>query len=68
MRTPLPCTWYNRSASFPPSRDPVIAVMTCGRNMVPYCVLDRPYSLGLVKIVLAAGKVTSVMPWISPAA
>jgi hypothetical protein len=31
-------------------------------------VLDRPYSLVLVKIVLSAGKVTSVIPWISPAA
>jgi hypothetical protein len=30
--------------------------------MVPYWVLDRPYWLGLVKIVLAAGNVTSVMP------
>jgi hypothetical protein len=42
--------------------------MTCGKNMLPYCVLERPYSVGLVKIVLAAGNVTSVMPWISPAA
>ena len=58
----------NREASFPPSREPVIAVMTCGKNMVPYWVLDRPYSLGSVKIVLAAGNVTRAMPWISPAA
>jgi hypothetical protein len=27
--------------------------------MVPYWVFDRPYSPGSVKIVLAAGKVTS---------
>ena len=40
---------------------------TCGTNMAPYWVFDRPYWLGSVKIVLAAGKVTSVMPWISPA-
>ena len=46
----------------------MIAVTTCGKNMVPYWVLDRPYWLGLVKIVLAAGNVTSVMPWMSPAA
>ena len=58
----------NRWASRPPSSAPVIAVTTCGKNMVPYWVLDRPYWLGLVKIVLAAGNVTSVMPWISPAA
>ena len=58
----------NRRASCPPSSAPVIAVTTCGRNMVPYWVLDRPYWLGSVKIVLAAGNVTSAMPWMSPAA
>ena len=31
-------------------------------------VFDRSYSPGSVKIVLAAGKVTSTMPWTSPAA
>ncbi len=36
--------------------------------MVPYWLLDRPYWLGSVKIVLAAGKVTRAMPWTSPAA
>jgi hypothetical protein len=46
----------------------MIAVTTCGRNMVPYCVLDRSYCAGSVKIVLAAGKVTSTMPCTSPAA
>jgi hypothetical protein len=46
----------------------VIAVTTCGRNRNPYWVLDRPYWLGLVKIVLAAGKVTSAIPCTSPAA
>ena len=46
----------------------MIAVMTCGRNMVPYWVLDRSYCAGSVKIVLAAGKVTSTMPCTSPAA
>jgi hypothetical protein len=45
-----------------------MAVMTCGRNIVPYWVFDRSYSPGSVKIVLAAGKVTSTMPWTSPAA
>jgi hypothetical protein len=44
------------------------AVTTWGTNMVPYWLLDRPYWLGLVKIVLAAGKVTRAMPWTSPAA
>jgi len=31
-------------------------------------VLDMSYCAGSVKIVLAAGKVTSPMPWTSPAA
>jgi hypothetical protein len=31
-------------------------------------VFDRSYCPGSVKIVLAAGKVTSTMPWTSPAA
>ena len=57
-----------RRARVPPSSDAVIAVTTWGRNMVPYCVLDRSYCAGSVKIVLAAGKVTSTMPWTSPAA
>ena len=51
-----------------PASDAVIAVTTCGRNIVPYCVLDRPYSSGAVKIVLAAGKVTSTIPCAAPAA
>jgi hypothetical protein len=58
----------NRAASRPPSSEPVTAVTTCGKNMAPYWVLDRPYWLGSVKIVLAAGKVTRAMPWMSPAA
>jgi hypothetical protein len=45
-----------------------MAVTTWGRNMEPYCVLDSPYCEGLVKMVLAAGKVTRAMPWTSPAA
>ena len=44
------------------------AVTTCGRNSVPCCVLDRSYSLGSVKTVLAAGNVTSTMPCATPAA
>jgi hypothetical protein len=40
----------------------VIAVITCGRNNAAYCVLDRSYSEGSVKTVLAAGNVTSTMP------
>ena len=40
----------------------------CGKNMIPYWPRDRSYEPGLVKIVLAAGKVTSAMPWTSPAA
>jgi len=58
----------NRRARLPPSSEAVTAVTTCGRNMVPYWVLDRPYSLGLVKMVLAAGNVTSAIPCTSPAA
>jgi hypothetical protein len=46
----------------------VIAVITCGRNSPPYCVLERSYSDGSVKIVLAAGKVTSATPWTTAAA
>jgi hypothetical protein len=45
-----------------------MAVVTCGTNMTPYWVPDRSYELRLVKIVLAAGKVTSAMPWTRPAA
>src|SRR6516165_1711612 len=45
-----------------------MASATCGRNMVPYWVLDSPYSLFSVKMVLAAGKVTRTMPCTSPAA
>jgi hypothetical protein len=44
-----------------------MAVSTCGRNMAPYCVPLRSYPLGSVKIELAAGKVTKVIPWTSPA-
>ena len=39
-----------------------------GQDMVPYCVLDRSYCPGSVKIVLAAGKVTSTIPCTAPAA
>ena len=45
-----------------------MASATCGRNMAPYWLLDSPYSLSLVKIVLAAGNVTRTMPCTSPAA
>jgi len=51
-----------------PSNAAVIAVTTWGRNSVPYCVLERSYSDGFVRIVLAAGKVTSAMPCTTPAA
>ena len=36
--------------------------------MAPYWVLDSPYSLLDVKMVLAAGNVTRTMPCASPAA
>jgi hypothetical protein len=39
-----------------------IAVTTWGRNIAPYWLLDRSYSSGSVKIVLAAGNVTRTMP------
>jgi hypothetical protein len=42
-------------------------VITCGRKSVPYCVFERSYSLGSVKIVLAAGNVTSTIPCARPA-
>jgi hypothetical protein len=45
-----------------------MAVITWGRNSAPYCVLERSYSAGSVKIVLAAGKVTSATPCTTPAA
>ena len=35
---------------------------------MPYCVLERSYSDGSVRMVLAAGKVTSAMPCTTPAA
>jgi hypothetical protein len=43
-------------------------VITFGRNSVPYCVLERSYSDGSVRMVLAAGKVTSTIPWTTAAA
>jgi hypothetical protein len=45
-----------------------MASATWGRNMSPYWVLDSPYSLLSVKMVLAAGNVTKTMPCTSPAA
>src|SRR5450631_2149270 len=45
-----------------------MASATCGRNMAPYRLLDSPYSLLSVKIVLAAGNVTRTMPCTSAAA
>jgi len=57
-----------RRASPAPSSDVVMARATCGRNMSPYWVLDSPYSLVEVKMVLAAGNVTRTMPCTSPAA
>src|SRR5215467_16212662 len=57
-----------RPARSVPSSEALTAVMTCGRKSVPYWVLERSYASGAVKIVLAAGKVTSAMPWTSPAA
>jgi len=57
----------NRRAMVAPSSDVVMAVSTCGRNIAPYCVLLRSYSVGSVKIELAAGNVTRVMPCTSPA-
>jgi hypothetical protein len=44
-----------RRASPAPSSEVAMASATCGRNMSPYWVLDSPYSLLLVKMVLAAG-------------
>lgn len=44
-------------ASAAPSSDVAMAVTTCGRNMTPYWVLDSPYPLLLVRIVLTAGSV-----------
>ena len=57
----------NRRASWAPSSEVTMAVSTCGRNMSPYWVLLRSYSVGSVKIVAAAGNVTRVMPWTRPA-
>ena len=44
-----------------------MAVITCGRNRPEYCVFERSYSDGSVRIVLAAGNVTSAIPWTIPA-
>ena len=44
------------------------AVTTRGMERSPYCVLDRPYWSGSVKIVLAAGNVTSTIPCAAPVA
>jgi hypothetical protein len=51
-----------------PRSEAVVAVVTWGRNRIPYCVFDRSYSSGSVKIVLAAGNVTSTIPWTASAA
>jgi hypothetical protein len=58
----------NRRSSQPPSKEAIIAVATWGTNNRPYWLFDRLYWDGLVKIVLAAGKVTSTIPWTVPAA
>ena len=50
-----------------PSSEKVIAVIAWGRNMAPYAALESPYSDELVKIELAAGKVTSATPCTTPA-
>ncbi len=57
----------NRPASREPKSDPAMASTTWGRNIAPYCDLERSYWPGSVKIVLAAGNVTITMPWTSPA-
>jgi len=44
-----------RRARPAPSKELAIAVITCGRNIAPYLLLERSYSSGSVKIVLAAG-------------
>ena len=62
------CFVPKRRASDAPSSEAAIAVTTCGTKSRPYWLLERPYSSGSVKIVLAAGKVTSTMPWTAPAA
>ena len=46
----------------------VIAVATCGQEQGPVLRARRSYSAGSVKIVLAAGNVTSTIPWTIPAA
>ena len=58
----------NRRPSDAPNSAALIAVATWGRNNTPYCVLDKSYSCGPVKIVLAAGNVTSTIPCTVPAA
>ena len=58
----------NRPLRRAPRSAAVIAVTTCGRKSVPYCVFERSYSDGSVRIVLVAGKVTSAMPCTTPAA
>ena len=46
----------------------MIAVITWGRKRKPYCVLERSYSEGSVRMVLAAGNVTSAIPCTTAAA
>jgi hypothetical protein len=57
----------NRRANPVPSSAAPIAVITWGRNIAPYCELERSYSFGSVKIVLAAGELTRTMPCRRPA-
>ena len=52
----------SRWLSFPCSNEDPTAVTACGTNMAPYWLLDSPYELADVKIVLAAGNVTSTTP------
>ena len=56
-----------RPLRLPPRSEAAIAVITCGTNSPAYCVLERSYSAGSVRIVLAAGNVTSAMPCAMPA-
>ena len=56
----------NRRASHGPTAEANIASTTCGTNIAPYCALDKWKPAGLVKIALAAGKVTSAKPCIAP--
>ena len=56
----------NRRASHGPEEEARIAIATWGMNIAPYPAPERWKPVGLTKIALAAGNVTSAKPCTTP--